>query len=140
MIDNTMLPSFFPWTASATMSRASSRALRSRDSAMLHLEDATMAICRAWTCPEVVTLVLATVGRWSGQWCYTVWMTRVVPGTLHVPSCHRTPTVVCVDTSCHSRLTVVCVLAVDFRQPRTLVMLWFELHFGTNPPLGILMI
>jgi hypothetical protein len=32
------------------------------------------------------------------------------------------------------------LLAVDFLQPRTLVMLWFELHFGTNPPLGILMI
>jgi hypothetical protein len=32
------------------------------------------------------------------------------------------------------------LLAVDFRQPRTLVMLWFELHFGTNPPLGMLMI
>jgi hypothetical protein len=32
------------------------------------------------------------------------------------------------------------LLAVDFRQPRTLVMLWFELHFGTNPPLGILII
>jgi hypothetical protein len=31
-------------------------------------------------------------------------------------------------------------LAVDFRQPITLVILWFELHFGTNPPLGILMI
>jgi hypothetical protein len=29
---------------------------------------------------------------------------------------------------------------VDFHQPRTLVMLWFELHFGTNPPLGMLMI
>jgi hypothetical protein len=32
------------------------------------------------------------------------------------------------------------VLAVDFRQTRTLVMLWFELHFGTNTPLGMLMI
>jgi hypothetical protein len=32
------------------------------------------------------------------------------------------------------------VLAVDFHQPRTLVMLWFELHFGTNLPLGMLMI
>jgi hypothetical protein len=32
------------------------------------------------------------------------------------------------------------VLVVDLRQPRTVVMLWFELHFGTNPPLGILMI
>jgi hypothetical protein len=32
------------------------------------------------------------------------------------------------------------VLAVDFYQPRTLVMLWFELHFGTNLPLGILII
>jgi hypothetical protein len=28
------------------------------------------------------------------------------------------------------------LLVVDFRQPRTLVMLWFEFHFGTNPPLG----
>jgi hypothetical protein len=36
----------------------------------------------------------------------------------------------------HSRT----MLAVDFRQLGTLVMLWFELHFGTNPPLGILMI
>jgi hypothetical protein len=32
------------------------------------------------------------------------------------------------------------LLAVDFHQPRTLVMSCFELHFGTNPPLGILMI
>jgi hypothetical protein len=32
------------------------------------------------------------------------------------------------------------LLVVDFLQPRTLVMLWFELHFGTNPSLGILMI
>jgi hypothetical protein len=32
------------------------------------------------------------------------------------------------------------LLAIDFRQPRTLVMLWFELHYGTNPPLGMLMI
>jgi hypothetical protein len=32
----------------------------------------------------------------------------------------------------------VGVLVVDFGQPRTLVMLWFELQFGTNPPLGIL--
>jgi hypothetical protein len=32
------------------------------------------------------------------------------------------------------------LLAVDFRQPRKIVMLWFELHFGTNLPLGILMI
>jgi hypothetical protein len=32
------------------------------------------------------------------------------------------------------------LLVVDFRQPRTLVMLWFESNFGTNPPLGILMI
>jgi hypothetical protein len=32
------------------------------------------------------------------------------------------------------------VLAVDFRQPRTLVMIWFELHFGTNLPLGVLLI
>jgi hypothetical protein len=32
------------------------------------------------------------------------------------------------------------LLAVDFCQPRKLVMLWFELNFGTNPPLGILMI
>jgi hypothetical protein len=32
------------------------------------------------------------------------------------------------------------MLAVNFRQPRTFVMLWFELHFGTNPPLGIIMI
>jgi hypothetical protein len=31
-------------------------------------------------------------------------------------------------------------LVVDFRQPRTLVMLWFELHFGTNSPLGILIV
>jgi hypothetical protein len=31
------------------------------------------------------------------------------------------------------------LLVNDFRQPRTLVMLWFELCFGTNPPLGILM-
>jgi hypothetical protein len=31
-------------------------------------------------------------------------------------------------------------LAVDFGTPRELVTLWFELHYGTNPPLGTLMI
>jgi hypothetical protein len=63
--------------------------------------------------------------------------------TAHV-SCHSQPfrTHVCYQVVVlYFHVCVdLMVLAVDFRQPRTLVMLWFELHFGTNPPLDILMI
>ena len=37
-------------------------------------------------------------------------------------------------------LSVGEMLTVNFGAPNMFITLWFELHYGTNPPLGTLMI
>jgi hypothetical protein len=36
--------------------------------------------------------------------------------------------------------TLTSMLAVNFSTPNVCVIPWFDLHFGTNPPLGMLII